>query len=158
MNIPDSFRSLLGPDLRRYIALKQLLGRCFDTSSKVFFELDRFLWGLGKPPADLTPETFQKWCRTLERLCPNTRLARMRAVRHFCLYRRRTIPDCFVPDPTQFPRACPVVQPYMFSNDDVAKLLGHCDDLPGSALRRATTRLAMSCFTPQVFAGVNCSG
>jgi hypothetical protein len=29
MNIPDSFRSLLGPDLRRYIALKQLLGRLF---------------------------------------------------------------------------------------------------------------------------------
>ena len=56
--IPDSFHSLLAPDLQRYIALKQLLGRCFDTSSKVFFELDRFLWGLGKPPADLTPETF----------------------------------------------------------------------------------------------------
>ena len=141
--IPDSFHSLLAPDLQRYIALKQLLGRCFDTSSKVFFELDRFLWGLGKPPADLTPETFQKWSQTLERLCPNTRLARMRAVRHFCLYRRRTVPDCFVPDPTQFPKACPVVQPYIFSNDDVAKLLGHCDDLPGSPLRRATTRLAI---------------
>lgn len=143
MNIPDSFHSGLAPDLRRYIALKRLLGRSFDTLCRVFSELDRFLWGLGKPPADLTPESFQKWCRTLESLCPNTRLARMRAVRNFCLYRRRTVPGCFVPDPTQFPKSCPVVRPYIFSDDDVAKLLGHCDDLRGSPLRRATTRLAI---------------
>jgi integrase len=142
MNIPDSFHSVLAPDLRRYIALKQLLGRSFDTSCRMFLELDRFLWGSGKG-TDLTRETFQKWCQTLEPLCPNTRLARLRAVRHFLLYRRRTFPDCFVPDPTQFPRSCPVVRPYIFSNDDVAKLLGHCDDLPGSRLRRATTRLAI---------------
>ncbi len=143
MSIPDSFHSVLAPDLRRYIALKQVLGRSFDNSSKMFFELDRFLWGLGKPPADLTPETFQKWCQTLEPLSPNTKLARMRAVRHFCLYRRRVVPDCFVPDPTQFPKACPVVRPYIFSKGDVARLLGYCDDLPGSPLRRATTRLAI---------------
>jgi len=142
MNIPGSFHSVLAPDLRRYIALKQVLGRSFDTSCRIFFHLDRFLCGLGKA-TDLTQETFQKWYQTLESLSPNTRLVRMRAVRHFCLYRRRTVPDCFVPDPTQFPKACPVVRPYIFSNQDVAKLLDHCDDLSGSPLRRATTRLAI---------------
>jgi integrase/recombinase XerD len=143
MRIPDSFQSMLAPDFRRYIALKRALGRSFETSAQMFFELDHFLWKLGKPPADLTPETFQKWGQTLERFSPNTKLARMRAVRHFCLYRRRTVSDCFVPDPTQFPKACRVVRPYIFSEDDVARLLGYCDDLPGSPLRRATTRLAL---------------
>jgi len=142
MNIPVSFHSVLAPDLRRYIALKQVLGRSFDTSCRIFSQLDCFLCGLGKV-TDLTQEAFLKWIQTLESLSSNTRLVRMRAVRHFCLYRRRTAPDCFVPDPTQFPKACPVVQPYIFSNGDVAKLLDHCDDLSGSPLRRATTRLAI---------------
>jgi|ERR1700728_79567 integrase/recombinase XerD len=143
MSIPDSFQSVLAPDLRCYIALKQVLGCRFETSAKILFELDDFLWRLGKPPADLTPETFQKWCQTLERVSSNTKLARMRVVRHFCLYRRRTFSNCFVPDTTQFPKSCPVVRPYIFSKDDVARLLGHCDELPGSLLRRATTRLAL---------------
>jgi integrase/recombinase XerD len=148
MSISNSlqFQSLLAPDFRRYIAMKQVLGRSFETSAQIFFELDHFLTGLGKPPADLTPETFRKWCKTLERVSPNTKLARMRAVRHFCLYRRRAVSDCFVPDPTQFPRACPVVRPYIFSKDDVARLLGYCDDLSGSPLRRATTRLTLVLF------------
>ncbi|HEY6272069.1 MAG TPA: tyrosine-type recombinase/integrase [Terriglobales bacterium] len=143
MSIAYSFQSVVAPDLQRYIALKRVLGRSFDNSAKIFFDLDCFLSGLGKATADLTPETFQKWSQTLEPLHPNTRLARMRAVRNFCLYRRRTIPACFVPDPTQFPRAGPVVRPYIFSGEEVAKLLLHCKDLRGSPLRRATTRLAI---------------
>ena len=142
MNIRRSFHSVVASDLRRYIALKQVLGRSFDTSCRIFLQLDRFLRELGKA-TDLTLETFQKWHQTLESLSPNTRLVRMRAVRQFCLYRRRTVPDCFVPDATQFPKACPVLRPYIFSNGDVAKLLSHCDDLSGSPLRRATTRLAI---------------
>jgi len=87
MNIRRSFHSVVASDLRRYIALKQVLGRSFDTSCRIFLQLDRFLRELGKA-TDLTLETFQKWHQTLESLSPNTRLLRMRAVRHFCLYRR----------------------------------------------------------------------
>jgi hypothetical protein len=155
MNIRGSFHSVLAPDLRRYIALKQVLGRSFDTSCRIFFQLDRFLCGLSKA-TDLTQEAFQKWFQTLESLSPNTRLVRMRAVRHFCLYRRRTVPDCFVPDPTQFPKARPVVRPYIFSNGDVAKYLTIvtiCRDRPCA---EPPLGWRLSCSTPPVFAGVNC--
>jgi integrase/recombinase XerD len=141
------FRSALAEDILRYIHLKQALGRRFENASRVLLSLDRFLSDLGKLSADLTPERFQRWGQTLEPLSPNTKLDRMRAVRNFCIYRRRMAPDCFVPDPSQFPKACPLLRPYIFSEGEVARLLGHCDALPDnparSPLRWAGTRLAI---------------
>ena len=103
MIMRKTFRSALAKDILRYIHLKQALGRRFENASSVLLSLDGFLSDLGKPPADLTPERFQKWVQTLEPLSSNTKLARMRVVRNFCIYRRRMEPDCFVPDPSQFP-------------------------------------------------------
>jgi integrase/recombinase XerD len=146
MKSKDTFRSCLAPDIVRYIALKQALGRRFDTASWILFWLDRFLCSLGEPASDLTAETFNQWCQTMERLSANSKLARMRVVRHFCLYRRRTVPGCFVPDPTQFPQAIPRVAPYIFTDAEVARLLSHSAaiaDSVRSPLRGAATRLAI---------------
>ena len=50
-------------------------------------------------------------------------------------------------DPSQFPRACPLLRPYIFSETDAARLLSHCDaqteDHARSPLRWAGTRLAI---------------
>ncbi len=143
----NTFRSVLARDILRYIAFKRALGRCFESISVVLLRLDQFLFGLGTLSADLTAETFQKWSQTMEHLSANTKLGRMRAVRNFCIYRRQIAPGCFVPDPTQFPIPCPFVRPHIFSDAEVARLLGHCDalpeDLPRSPLRWAGTRLAI---------------
>jgi len=142
-----ALQSILATDIRRYIETKQALGRSFESISIILFKLDRFLFELGKPPSDLTPETFRKWSHTLEPLSPNTRAGRMRAVRNFCVYRHQTVPTCFVPDPTLFPKACPPVQPHIFSEDEVSRLLHQCDGLPEdparAPLRWAGTRLAI---------------
>src|SRR5258708_16420559 len=99
------------------------------------------------PSTDLTLETFQQWSQSLEPLSATIRLSRMQTVRNFCIYRRRIVPDCFVPDPTQFPKACPVIRPHIFSEAEVARLLRHCDALPEdprrSTLRGASTRFAI---------------
>lgn len=83
----------------------------------------------------------------MEPLSPNTRLARMQVVRNFCIYRRRAAPDCFIPDSSQFPKARPRPRPHIFSEIEVARLLGHCDAQPEdparSPLRWASTRLAI---------------
>jgi integrase/recombinase XerD len=147
MSLQNTFQSTLAQDLQRYIAVKQALGRCFVTTSLILRKLDQFLCELSKPSPDLTRETFQQWSHTLETLSANTRLARMRTVRNFCLYHRRVAPDCFVPDPSQFPKAVPWLRPHIFSENEVARLLGHCDALPEnparSPLRWAGTRLAI---------------
>jgi integrase/recombinase XerD len=147
MIMRKTFRSALAKGILRYIHLKEALGRGFENASSVLLSLDGFLFDLGKPPADLTPERFQKWVQTLGPLSSNTKLARMRVVRNFCIYRRRMEPDCFVPDPSQFPKSCPLPRPYILSEVEVARLLGHCDALPDnparSPLRWAGTRLAI---------------
>jgi integrase len=146
MKAKNSFRSSLAPELKQYIALKQALGRKFENASSILLKLDQFLCGLGEPSADLTAETFKQWAQTMKSLCSNTRLARMRLVRNFCLYRERTIPGCFVPDPTQFPQSSPTAQPYIFSDGEVERILSHINALPNSArspLRGSSTRLAI---------------
>jgi integrase len=146
MKTENSFHSCLAADLKRYITLKQALGRRFQIASSILLKLDQFLCRQRQPSADLTAETFKQWAETMDSLCPNTRLARMRLVRNFCLYRRRTVPGCFVPDPTQFPQAVPTVRPYIFSDREVERLLRHSASLPDSApspLRGTATRLAI---------------
>jgi len=48
----------------------------------------------------------------------------MQVVRNFCLYRRRTDPTCFVPDSALFPLRHQSVRPYIFSEFEIAQLLG----------------------------------
>lgn len=143
----DSFHSSIAADLIDYISLKQALGRSFRGASFILFSLDRFLCEIGSPSVDLTVETFRQWCQTMESISSNTKLARMHIVRNFCLYRRRKAPTCFVPDPSQFPKASlPRIRPYIFSDTEVAKLLHHSNSIPvlgRSPLRAATTRLAI---------------
>ena len=59
----------------------------------------------------------------------NTRLARLRAVYHLCLFRQREDPRSFVPDPTQFPLSGPRSLPYIFSDAEIIRLLTTVESL-----------------------------
>ena len=105
MTPQNAFRSAFAKDALRYIALKRTLGRSFENATSVLLNLDRFLCA-GNPSADLTRR------HSAVESGPRVALAEhqtgsMRIVRNFCIYRRRMVPDCFVPDPSQFPKACP---------------------------------------------------
>jgi integrase len=67
-------------------------------------------------------------------------------VYNFCLYRRRTEPDCFLPDPLAFPAYHQRLRPYIFTESDVARLLNAAAGLksnPSTPLRSELTRLAI---------------
>src|SRR5436853_5787809 len=70
----------------------------------------------------------------------------MQEVYKCCLYRRRTEPRCFVPDPALFPRSHQRLQPYIFSQEEAAKVLRAASRLkhvPSSPLRPEVMRLAI---------------
>ncbi len=70
----------------------------------------------------------------------------MLEVRAFCLYRRRTEPQCFVPDLSSFPSYHQRLKPYIFSESDIVKLLRATAGLerkPASPLRPEVIRLAI---------------
>jgi integrase/recombinase XerD len=136
--------SLLHPLMQQYIVLQRALGRRYHTEQYVLAGLDRFL--ADHPARDLTAETFAAWCYTQGHLKPGVRRARLRIVRNFCLYRQRTDPQCFVPDPHVFPAPHQPIHPHLFTAPEIARLLHAAACLkpvPRAPLRAAVFRLAI---------------
>jgi|JRHI01.1.fsa_nt_gi integrase/recombinase XerD len=141
------FSSRLAPAFTRYVDLKRSLGRRFDIPSRTLQSLDRFLHDHRTKYPDLNAAAFEAWCHTHEHVSSGVRRVRMLEVSSFCLYRRRTEPQCFVPDPSSFPAYHQRVQPYIFSEAEVAKLLRAATGLPrypASPLRPEVIRLAIA--------------
>ena len=124
-----TFSSRLAPTFAQYVDLKRALGQRFYNPTRTLRSLDRFLHDQASQYPDLNATAFQAWCQTLEHLASGERRDRMRQVYNFCLYRLRTEAQCFVPDPVLFPRPHQRRQPYIFSEQEVAKLLGAASKL-----------------------------
>ena len=141
------FLSRLAPVFSRYVDLKRALGRRFDLPSRTLQSLDRFLHNQSAKYPDLNAAAFQAWCHTNEHVSSGVRRVRMLEVCSFCLYRRRTEPQCFVPDPSSFPAYHQRLKPYIFSEAEVAKLLRAASGLKrdaSSPVRPETIRLAIA--------------
>jgi integrase/recombinase XerD len=140
------FSSRLAPVFARYVDLKRALGRRFDLPARTLQFLDRFLCDQSAKYPDLNAAAFQAWSHTQEHVTSGVRRARMLEVCCFCLYRRRTEPQCFVPDPSSFPPYHQRLKPYIFSEAEVARLLRASSGLkryPLSPLRPEVIRLAI---------------
>lgn len=141
------FLSRMAPVFSRYVDLKRALGRRFDTPARTLQSLDRFLQEHGAQYPDLNAAAFEAWCHTHEHVSSGVRRVRMLEISSFCLYRRRTEPQCFAPDPSTFPAYHQRVKPYIFSEAEVAKLLRAASGLPrypASPLRPEMIRLAIA--------------
>jgi integrase len=136
------FSSTLAPAIERYLEIKQALGRRYDLERQILFSLDQFLYRQAGRDHELTSDIFFQWCRTMEDLAGGVRRNRMRVVRNLCLYRRRSEPDCFVPDPSLFPKAHQPVRPYIFSESEIRRLLDQTSRL---------TRTGYSPLRPELF-------
>jgi integrase/recombinase XerD len=137
------FSSIIGPTIERYLKLKRSLGREYSAENEIFKQLDSFLQRHKK---DLTLKSFDDWCHTLTHLATGVQRNRMRVVRNLCLYRQRTVPGCFVPDKLQFPPLHQVIQPYIFSETEICRLLEATKYLKSnwwSPLRQENIRLAL---------------
>ena len=140
----NTFKSCLSSPIRRYLKLKQALGRDFAVGRHVLEHLDNFLSESGV--TDLTQTEFEGWCKAQLHVSSGVRRDRMRIVRNLCLYRRRTEQNCFVPDDRFFPPLHQVVRPHIFSEIEIARLLRAAAKVPTSprfVLRPLVLRLAI---------------
>jgi integrase/recombinase XerD len=136
--------SCLSSSIRRYVELKHALGRRFAIETRVLERLDAFM--ARTSAVDLTQAEFENWCKTQAHLSPTVRRNAMRIVRNFCLYRRRIEPNCFVPDRCLFPAPHQAVQPHIFSELEIARLLhasAKMSTTPRYVLRPLVLRLAV---------------
>ncbi len=125
------FQSALGPQLQAYVECKQALGLKFEGQACVLRVLDRFL--SQQRTDDLTPGIFDAWSQTLGHLSPRCRRQYLSIVRQLCLYRRRTDPQCFVPDSSGFPDRGPQRPALILSEAQILRLLDVAAALPAKA-------------------------
>lgn len=138
------FHSALAPDIARYVDFKLALGRKFISAQYILAQFDRFLVAAKATDFDLA--TFNLWSAHIAHLSSTTRSARMRIVYHLCVFRSRTDPACFIPDPSSFPPPRPRPWPYIFSEEEIVRLLSAAELLSAhhpSPLYRQVARLAI---------------
>jgi integrase/recombinase XerD len=114
-----------------FLALKTALGRKYVSERRTLEQLIRHA---GPNSVSLTPKMLADWCLTLVHLSPAVRGHRLRLVRNFCLYWRRTRPDVAVLDHSLIPRPQAPVRPYIFRAEEVARLVARARRLPRRSL------------------------
>ena len=143
MNLPLPHTALDAP-IASFLAHQRALGRDYRTEEHVLRGVRTFI--VQQAATDLEPSIFERWCSHLRALAANTRRSRQLIVRKLCLYRRRTEPDCFVPDPLYFTRPQPYRAPVLIGADHIVRMLAITDTLTSSAnspLRGPVLRIAL---------------
>lgn len=126
-----------------YLERQRALGRGYVAEEDILHSLRDFIRAAGEREVDLT--SFERWCASHEGLTGNVRRNRQRIARNWCLYRQRSEPSCFVPDPNRFPRRHPHKAPVIIAPAAVARMLAAAQAVrptPDSALRPDVLRLA----------------
>jgi integrase/recombinase XerD len=118
----------VGLSINTYLKLRRALGREFAQEGRILASLAEFL--IKSATNELTNSEFDLWCKTFSHVTRGTRRSRMRIVRNFCLYCRRTDPECFVPDIHTFPTPHQPIQPYIYTEAQITKLLIAASRLP----------------------------
>jgi integrase/recombinase XerD len=127
-----------------WLAHQRALGRGYVGEQWILRHLQRFLASIGTD--DLDQSGFDRWCDSFRCLSGTTRRGRQLVVRKLCLFRRRSEPDCFVPDPLYFVRLHPYRRPVILEPAHISRMLAIADNLiptPNSPLLPAVTRLAV---------------
>jgi integrase/recombinase XerD len=135
---------VVSASIDRFLEMKQARGLRYTNEQRVLESVKEFMTRSGA--SDWTQVEFDRWCQLQAHVSPTVRRSRMRIVHSFCLYRRRTEPDCFVPDPAGFPGPHQPVRPHIFTEAEIAKLLqgaAKLEPVPNSPLRPQVFRLAI---------------
>ena len=141
---PAAQTSPLGAAITAYVDRQRSLGCKSDNAARVLQELDPFL--AESDHSELTASSFNAWALTLEQLTPQGRRKKMRIVYRFTLHLRHTAPECFVPDPAQFPAPAPAPAPWIFREQQILALLeqaGQLQPAPPAPLPAHVYRLAV---------------
>lgn len=134
----------LADHVRAYLAHWRALGRMYRQQQWLLQTLMRELPALGCD--DLNADGITRWFDGRKNRHANTRRKWAQQLRHFCLFRQRSDPGCFVPGPELACRAQPYVTPAIMGAEQIGRMLAIADSLepsPRSPLRAAAMRMAI---------------
>jgi integrase/recombinase XerD len=137
-------RTALDASITEFVSHQRAFGRDYRTAEYHLKAFARFV--ARQRVADLTAKVFERWCKSVRRLSPNTRYPWQLLIRQLCLFRRRREPRCFVPDASGFARRQPPRPPVIVTPAQVLSALRAADALPPSyrsPMRQAALRIAI---------------
>jgi len=143
MNKPTSV-CLMRDVVDRYIHHWRTLGRLYNHDAWLLGTLCRFMEATNM--TDLDKPCFEAWCASKKHVTPSVLRISQLIVRKLCLYRQRTEPDCFVPNPIYFARDTPYRAPVIIGPSEITQLLDTIAGMPAHPvfpLRSAVMRLAV---------------
>ncbi len=135
---------VLEESINRYIKHKRALGNVYRQESWLLKRLVNFLKDAGADDLDLS--SYESWCKSRQEHHPNSRRKWQQIVRNFCLYRKRTEPECFVPQYETQTKPAPYITPVIIEPEQIAQMLDIASRLPSgvqSPLRGPVLRLAI---------------
>ena len=126
-----------------YLANRRAYGRTYRKEEQILGRLGAYLAQAGA--RDLDEPLFDRWRARFGRHSSSTRVTYERVAYNFCRFRRRSEPDCFLPDWASLARQKPYPLPTIIEPEQVARLLRYASGLPAgtrSPLRSQVMRLA----------------
>ena len=129
--------------VERYLRHHRALGLRYRGVEHALSQLGRHLVTSGAKDLDATH--YESWRRSRSSLHSNSRRKTEQMVRRFCLYRRRSEADFFLPSADGFSRLRPYVRPVIIEPAQIARMLAEADKLSvhnKSPLRPAVGRIA----------------
>jgi integrase/recombinase XerD len=127
-----------------FIGHQRVLGRRYHGEEGMLRSLRHFV--VTQKATDLTSAVFERWCHSQRELSPNTLYSRQLLVRKLCLFRRRSEPTCYVPDPSSFVRRRPSRRAVIVTSTQIGRMLRAADQLGPSQhcpIRPAVMRMAL---------------
>ena len=130
--------------VNRFLDHKRALGHCYQHEALVLHMLQQHVEQ--SDCRDLNAKCFESWLASLRDHHPNTRRRWYQIVRHFCVYRQRSEPGCFLPSAEGAAKRQPYVTPIILEPEQIGRMLGIASKLPNtiaSPLRAPALRLAI---------------
>lgn len=127
-----------------YLANRRTYGRTYRKEEWILSRVRSFLAQVRAN--DLNESLFDRWRAQFYQHSSSTRVTYERVVYNFCRYRRRSDPDCFLPEWASLARQKPYALPTIVEPEQVARLLQYASGLPSgtkSPLRSEVLRLAL---------------
>jgi len=131
------FRSCFAHYLSEYVTLRQRLGLKFTRQSAILYWFDSYLTRTGYA-GPLTQDLVVEFVTHNPAISPGERASRYSTIDHFSRYYAAYVPDTPLIDPGLFATRRQQPVPYIFSEEELGRLLHLAKTLPCHAIRRVT--------------------
>ena len=122
--------SLIRDDISLFVQSKRAIGYRYDTEAKMLARFDRYLCNVLTEDVSLSRECIEVFVEKTPWESPRNHMSRLLLIRQFCAWLRQNGGDAYVIPSGSLPKRNRDFIPYIFSNEEVSRLIHAADTLP----------------------------